>query len=262
MYCLNNPIRFIDPDGREVVDPPKGRVLAVFYHGGPFGDGNIRSSTDGTGGTGDRYNATAAYARSQGMDFKGAVISPAAVQDFGVSTGKEFLEANYQKGDTVIIYGYSYGGDNAVNLAEDVPNIPVHTMIIVDSSDGPGRGISVDTSIPNNVNTAYNYYQDSYSGKSNASSSSGSSSSGSLSSGPIGASSGSSSGGTSGSSGSSSSQSSNSPGSRGYKHTSEGTAKVYNINVSGQNVNHGNIQTKGGGNIQTGINTRINEVNN
>jgi RHS repeat-associated protein len=266
-FAHNNPVWKIELEGLEGVETSgtdvinrEPRVLAVFYHGGPFGDGNIRSTTADTGGTGDRYNATAAYARSQGMDFKGAVISPSATQGPGVETGKTFLENNYQEGDTVIVYGYSYGGDNAVNLAESVPNIPINTMIIVDSSDGPLRGSTVDTSIPNNVNTAYNFFQDSYSGTSNASSSSSSSSVGASTSGPVGSASGASSGGSSGTSGSSSSQTSNSPGSRGYRHTSEGTAKVTNINVSGPNVNHGNIQTKAGGNIQTAINKRINEA--
>lgn len=258
-FAHNNPVWKIELEGLEG-KPTSGndvinrepRVLAVFYHGGPTGDGQIRSNTSGTGGTGDRYNATAAYAKSQGRDFVGAIISPSATQGPGVETGKGFLEKNYQAGDQVIVYGYSYGGDNAVNLAEAVPNIPIDAMIIVDSSDGPLQGATVDTSIPNNVNTADVFYQENNSGASSSSRAVGSSSGATSSSGGSN---------SSGSSNRSNSGSSNSPGSRGYPHTSEGTAKVTNTKVSGNNVNHGNIQTKAGGNIQSAINKRIDGCN-
>ena len=35
-----------------------------------------------------------------------------------VETGKNFLETNYQAGNQIIIYGYSYGGDNAINFSK------------------------------------------------------------------------------------------------------------------------------------------------
>ena len=224
-YSLNNPINLIDPTGMKPEDPPAKRILAVFYHGGPTGDGQIRPSTKGTGGAGDRFNATAAYAKSKGLDFKGAVISPSFTQNAGVETGKDFINKNYKEGDVVIIYGYSYGGDNAVNLAEEISNIPINTMIIVDSSDGPFQGLTVDTSIPDNVDTAFNFFQENYSGASSSSRITGisSNSGGSNRSNKI------------------DSGTSNSPGSRGYRHTSEGKAKVNNIKIVGDDVTHGNI---------------------
>ncbi|SEH31865.1 hypothetical protein [Chryseobacterium culicis] len=90
-------------------------------------------------------------------------------------------------------------------------------MIIVDSSDGPLRGSTVDTSISNNVNSAYVFYQENNSGAYSSSRASGSSL-----------------GSSSNSSKRSDGGSSNSPGSRGYRHTSEGKAKVTNIKLSGK----------------------------
>src|SRR5690606_24124560 len=121
---------------------------------------------------------------------------------------------------------------------------------IVDSSDGPLRGSTVNTTISDNVDTAYVFYQDSSSGASSSSRASGSSS---------GSTSSSSGSNSSGSSNRSNSGSSNSPGSRGYPHSSAGTAQVKNIKIEGGDVNHGNIQTTAGPNIQRRINERIDD---
>jgi hypothetical protein len=109
-------------------------------------------------------------------------------------------------------------------------------MIIIDSTDGPGRGWTVDMSIPDNVKMCTNYYQDNSSGTSSGSGKvSGSSSNRDSSD------SSSSNGGSSNGS-SSDSDSSNSPGSRGYPHTSEGKAIVNNYLIREDGVTHGNIQ--------------------
>src|SRR5690606_28025044 len=112
------------------------------------------------GYTASHYSQTAKYAQEAGMDFKGAIIAPAAIEAPGVLTGMMFIKKNYKEGDEIFIYGYSYGGDNAVNLSEQLQDmgIPVNSIFIVDSSDGP-TNISVDSSIPDNVDTAYNFYQ-------------------------------------------------------------------------------------------------------
>ena len=133
----------------------------MFYHGGPFGNGQIKAnSNDDTGYTGKIYASAYGAARSSGREVVGAIIAPAATQGPGVRTGFDFLESNYNEGDQVVIYGYSYGGDNAVNLSEraDAAGIPVNTMVIVDSSDGPLRGTTVDSSVPENVEYTLNVY--------------------------------------------------------------------------------------------------------
>lgn len=214
------------------IAPLHSKIILVFYHGGPTGNGSILKDSSTAGGAGRIYDDIVKYAKSTGREVKGAIIAPAAISVFGVSTGKDFLQKYYEKGDQVIIYGYSYGGDNAVNLAEEADSldIPVNTMIIVDSSDGPLWGSTVDTSIPDNVEMMVNFYQTSNSGRSSASQSVGSGSD---------------------------SGSSNSPGSRGYPHSAEADNAVVNHDVTAPGVTHGNIQDKARDRIGALINTRI-----
>jgi len=239
LYCFANPVKFIDPNGQAGED---SKVLLVFYHGGPDGNGKVYPNVDlkQMGGAGKIYQDTYIYALSKGLNVKGAVISPALTQGPGVETGEKFLEDNYKQGDMVIIYGYSYGGDNAVSLAESVKKsgITINLLVTIDSSDGPLRGITVDTSIPDNVETAVNFFQTVASGNiskylprngDNNNSSEDSSTDGT----------------------------SNSPGSRGFPITSEGKAKIKNTVIQGESVTHGNIQTKAQKIIETTINKAI-----
>lgn len=234
-YAFNNPIRFIDPDGMAPQDGNGPKVIIVSYHGGPDGNGQIKAkSNDDTGTTGNIYNSTVSYAKSTGRDVIGAIIAPAATDGAGVSTGINFLQSNYSEGDQVIVYGYSYGGDNAVNLAEmaQEAGIPINTMVIVDSSDGAILGGStVDTSVPENVDMTLNIYQTDNSGASSGSQK--------VSKNPPNA------------------GQSNSPGSRGYPHTAEGKNAVVNRNATAPGTTHGNIQQKQQNVIETFLKTRI-----
>ena len=106
VYVLNNPVRFVDPDGRAPSDAnPPGKVIAVFYHGGPTGGGNTTTAAK-AGTAGDIYNFTAQSAASAGRSFTGRVIAPGATSASGVENGLGFIKDNYNDGDQVIIYGY------------------------------------------------------------------------------------------------------------------------------------------------------------
>ena len=236
-YVANNPLRYIDPTGCSIEDT-SGKVIAVFYHGGFAGDGKQTTSAN-AGGTGQIYNSTQSAAVSMGKGFAGTIVAPGVTSASGVSTGADFINQNYEVGDMVIIYGYSYGVDVAVDLAHNLneKGIRIDLLVTVDGSDGPFQNLTVNTAIPENVGTNLNVYQTSNSESSNSSWSTGSSS-----------------GVTSNSSGSS-----NSPGSKGgpNKAVNSNSTYVINKNISGSGVNHGNIQQKAEEIIQPLINGRI-----
>lgn len=253
-YVMNNPLRYVDPDGLSPIDvlgDPPGKVIAVFYHGGATGGG--KETTVGNAGyTGQIFTNSQLSATNSGREFTGTIIAPGLTSASGVNTGLDFINQNYETGDQVIIYGYSYGVDVAVDLSHNLNEmgINIDLLVTVDGSDGPLQNLTVNTSIPENVGTNLNIYQTSNSGASSSSRSTGSSS---------GATSSSSGSNSSGSSNRSNSGSSNSPGSRGSanKAVNSNTTNVINKNVTGSGVNHGNIQQKAEGIIQPLINTRI-----
>jgi hypothetical protein len=240
-YCANNPVILIDPNGNEA-KPPK--LLLVFYHGGPTGNGQIHENTKNTGYTGNIYNYAYSEGIRSGREVVGAIIAPAPTQGFGVRTGLDFIEKNYSPGDQIILYGYSYGGDNAVNLAEaaQAKGITISTMIIIDSSDGILHQSTVDNSVSSNVDYTLNIYQTKASGEflkslgdsDNPNSSENSSSDGS----------------------------SNTMASRGFPLSPEGKNRVDNVNATAPKTNHGNIQQKEEFLIKTVISSRINKYDN
>ncbi|MDZ7897955.1 MAG: hypothetical protein U5N85_08000 [Arcicella sp.] len=84
-----------------------------------------------------------------------------------MSKAIDFIRANYEIGsnDKLVIYGYSWGGDNAVELAQtlDKVGINVNYLFTIDAAKGPvsgGLGLDlVDREIPSNVEKNINFYQ-------------------------------------------------------------------------------------------------------
>jgi RHS repeat-associated protein len=229
-YVLSNPLVYIDPDGNDII---------IAFTGGPTGGGkSINPNSKDAGTTGRVIREAQKFAKENGIDFKETVITPGWTSGSSVENAKNFISDNYTQGEKIIIYGYSYGGDFAVELAKELKDmsIQVDLVITVDASDGPANNMTVDDVIPTNVKEAQNYYQTDKSGASSGSQKSGSN----------------------GSQGGSS----NSPGSHGDPKRAKDPAKtkVTNHNMSnggkgggtsssrnsggGTGVNHGNIDEK------------------
>lgn len=229
-YALNNPIIYIDPDGNDII---------VAFTGGPTGGGKTVDANSKDASTAGRVVQEAQkFAEENGIEFSGRVITPGWTSKSSISNALDFIKENYTKGEKVILYGYSYGGDFAVELADALKKegITVNLLITVDASDGPAQNSTVNDVIPDNVKNAANFFQKRNSGKSSGSHHSGSS--GSESSQGNSSSNKKKSGSNSGSS--------NSPGSRGGTKRAANSKKtnVRNYQVAYPGTNHGNIDEK------------------
>ena len=215
-FTLNSPIIFKDPDGNDVV---------IAFTGGPDGGGKtIKPENAGT--TGKILLDAQKAAIAKGVEFNGIVITPGVTSGSAVDNALSFIKENYKEGEKLIIYGYSYGGDFAVELSEKLKeqNIKVDLLVTIDASDGPMGNSTVNTEIPDNVKQNLNIYQEDDSGASSASQKSTNKPS---------------SDGTS-------SGTSDSPGSNGGPNTAANPSKtkVVNGNLTNQLVTHGNIDEK------------------
>lgn len=229
-YTLNNPIVYLDPDGNDII---------VAFTGGPTGGGKTVAPNSKDASTAGRVVQEAKkFAEENGIEFSGRVITPGWTSGSSVNNALGFIKENYTKGEKVILYGYSYGGDFAVELAGALKKegISVDLLVTVDASDGPAENITVDDVIPDNVKNALNFYQTDNSGKSSGSQHSGSS--GSASSYGSSSSNKKKSGSDSGSS--------DSPGSHGGTKKAANSKKtdVRNYQVGDADINHGNIDEK------------------
>ncbi len=190
---------------------PEGKVIAVFYKGGLFGEGEDIDPSE-AGGTGRRFQDLESLVNSStSKDFEGKVIAPGLTTTSGVENGKDFIAKNYEPGDQIIIYGYSWGGDLAVDLATKLgeENIPINLLVTVDAADGVFQNMTVNMEIPDNVNVNLNIYQTDPSG--------------SISGNP--------------------GETSNSPNSRGEPNIAINSSDVINHNITNVGViNHDNIQ--------------------
>jgi hypothetical protein len=151
---------YIDPDGQDVI---------VAFTGGFQGGGRtIDPNSKDAASTGRVIREAQKFAQENGIDLDSRVIASGATSGSSLSNALSFIKGNYTAGEKLIIYGYSYGGDFAVELASALKEegITVDLLVTVDASDGPFQNITVNDVIPDNVKTAVNIYQTNDSGKS------------------------------------------------------------------------------------------------
>lgn len=218
---MNNPLRIIDPDGADVI---------VLFRGGVEGKSQALPR-ESSGPPGEIATALENSSERRDQQIDSIVIEPGITSEKSVNAALDFIKKNLSEGERLIVYGYSRGGDTAVDLAQKLKEsgTRIDLLFTVDAayglfSNSPGYS-PVDRNIPSNVDVNINFYQEHYSGSSSSSELGGKSGVGSS---------------QKGGNSHSDSGSSNLMGSRGGPNTAEASeTRVYNIKRN--NSDHGTI---------------------
>ncbi|KXK36843.1 MAG: hypothetical protein UZ09_BCD002002344 [Bacteroidetes bacterium OLB9] len=141
-------------------DHDSSTVLAIFFHGAPFGHGQ-QNTIEKSGYAGQIFVKAKNIILNAGKKFRGAVIAPGIISESSIETSMQFIKKYWQKHDKILLYGYSNGGNVAVNLARALrkENMKVDFLVIVDSSDGPFCNITLSPYLPDNIVSALNAFQ-------------------------------------------------------------------------------------------------------
>ena len=140
------------------------KITFIAITGGFGGGGEDRTEyVAGNSNSEKIYQNSKMIVEDSGKGFNGIFIQPGLTSDSTINTATEFLDRTHKKDDRMIIYGYSNGGDFAVELAQVLQKkgVFITGLITVDASDRLRiiDNITVDRIIPKNVSINYNYYQ-------------------------------------------------------------------------------------------------------
>lgn len=144
-FALNNPIIFIDPSGEDV-------IIAL--------GGFAKNNSDIGKVTHRIVDNLIAEARVAGLKDFSAKAFAADKFDNVKKDVMDYVKANYTKGEKLVIYGYSWGGETATELTKDLKKAGynVDLLITVDAAKGPFN-FTVERTIPDNVKKNVNFYQ-------------------------------------------------------------------------------------------------------
>lgn len=149
-YTFNNPIRFIDIQGKDPGD------IAILFAGASFGQGHTPSTLKIANSVSQKMNG-------------GTTIAYNSLYIFGLDEGTESayneVMKNHEANPTgrVLLYGYSYGGTLVNHLAKrlEKAGVKVNMMVTVDAANGWATGL-VDRTIGANVVKNENFYQENF----------------------------------------------------------------------------------------------------
>ena len=142
----NNPIIFIDIDGRDI-------VIAL--------GGIAKDKTDISQVAQNIVNTIVKEAIAAGMsDIDGKAFA-ADKWDNVKKDVISYIKDNHTTGEKIIMYGYSWGGETVVELSKDLKKLGynVDLLITVDAAKGPVSDFVTERVIPDNVVENINFYQ-------------------------------------------------------------------------------------------------------
>jgi RHS repeat-associated protein len=142
----NNPIIFIDVDGKDI-------VIAL--------GGLAKDKTDISHVAQNIVNTIVREATDAGMS---DVTGKAFAADKWDNVKKDvisYIKANHTTGEKIIMYGYSWGGETVVELSKDLKKLGynVDLLITIDAAKGPVSDFATERIIPDNVVENINFYQ-------------------------------------------------------------------------------------------------------
>jgi RHS repeat-associated protein len=159
IYSLNNPIKLIDVDGFDVIVVLSG---AGFYKAGQeISPSNYSPSSD-IGAERLLYNLQSFSDNNniEDLDIKGYYSSIGIGEKNEIVDAANFIINNLNNVDEkVILYGYSQGGANIVELANylNEQGVNVNALFTVDAYEGLSE--SSGFIIPENTKDNFNYFQ-------------------------------------------------------------------------------------------------------
>ena len=148
VYCYNNPIRFIDLNGKDPGD------IAIYFTGADLGQGMTKTTLQIMEGVQQKMNG------GTSITFSSSYYLSA---DKGTQDAYDEILANHTRDPEgkVLLYGYSYGGVLVNHLAKrlEKAGIKVNLMVTVDAANGWGSN-KVDRTVSDNVEVNENYYEE------------------------------------------------------------------------------------------------------
>lgn len=141
------------------------RPVFIAITGGFNHDGSdATDKVKGNSPTEKVFMATGQRANKADTKLDGLFIAPDSTCKNTIDTARNFVSQHRQPGEKLVIYGYSNGGRCALDVATALQQEKqsVDTLITVDATDSlpqPATNISVDSSIPANVASHHNFYQ-------------------------------------------------------------------------------------------------------
>lgn len=163
---------FINKDTTLYTGSNDSSFLMIAFTGGFTGKGEVKPEIGNYAGTtGMIVNKVRRFSYHKDIDFHGLVIGSGLTQRKSIKNAVHYIETHADTNTVIYAYGYSWGGDFAVELAEKLhkKHQSIELLFTVDATDGPFQNLTVQKKIPDNVRTNYNYYQTMNLGSSSAS---------------------------------------------------------------------------------------------